>query len=156
MFEFINERKSLRLTRVVGAAAVLALAILLCTTLAAIAQDDNSLWVAPDDAKKVHNPVKPTPDGLAAAAQLYKVNCSGCHGPKGDGKGLAADGLPKKPANFTDAKMMKEASDGELFWKMTNGRMPMPDWERLTETQRWELVNYLRTFAAKSAAPAQK
>src|ERR1700719_1228417 len=85
MFDLINERKSLRLTRIVGHGALLALVILLGTSLAATAQDDNSPWVAPDDAKKVHNPVKSSPDTLAAAAQLYKLNCAGCHGPKGDG-----------------------------------------------------------------------
>jgi mono/diheme cytochrome c family protein len=156
MLELINERKSLCLARVVGHGAVLALLVLRCATLAATAQDDNSPWVAPDEARKVHNPVKSTPDGLAAAAQLYKINCAGCHGPKGDGNGPAAEGLPRKPSNFTDANMMKEATDGELFWKMTNGRPPMPDWERLTEMQRWQLVNYLRTFAAKSAGPGKK
>jgi mono/diheme cytochrome c family protein len=41
--------------------------------------------------------------------------------------------------------MMQKATDGELFWKMTTGRAPMPSWQdKLTETQRWELVNYLR------------
>ena len=156
MFELINERKSLRLTRVVGHGAVLVLVILLGATLAATGQDDNSPWVAPDDAKKVHNPVKSSPGSLAAAAQLYKINCAGCHGPKGDGNGPAAEGLPRKPANFTDAKMMKEATDGELFWKMSNGRPPMPAWEILSETQRWQLVNYVRAFASKSAGPGKK
>ena len=156
MFELINGRKSLRLTRVVGHGAVLALVILLGATLAATGQDDNSPWVAPDDARKVHNPVKSTPDSLAAAAQLYKINCAGCHGPKGDGNGPAAEGLPRKPANFTDVKMMKEATDGELFWKMSNGRPPMPAWEILSETQRWQLVNYVRTFASKATGPGKK
>jgi len=156
MFEVINERKPKRLTRVFGQGTVLALLIFLTAGVAAVAQDDNSPWVAPDDAKKVQNPVKSTPDSLAAAAQLYKLNCAGCHGPKGDGNGPAAEGLPRKPANFTDAKMMKETTDGELFWKMTNGRAPMPDWERLSETQRWQLVNYVRTFASKSASHGNK
>jgi mono/diheme cytochrome c family protein len=132
----------------------LALLVLLGGSARIIAQDEssNTPWVAPDDAKKVQNPVKPTPEGLASAAHLYKLNCAGCHGLKGDGKGAAAEGLPRKPANFTDTKMMSEATDGELFWKMTTGRPPMPTWETLSETQRWELVNYLRTFAAKAAS----
>lgn len=46
--------------------------------------------------------------------------------------------------------MMKKATDGELFWKMTTGRAPMPSWQdRLSETQRWELVNYLRELTKK-------
>jgi mono/diheme cytochrome c family protein len=131
-----------------------AVVIILGLSARVTAQDEssNTPWVAPDDAKKVKNPVKPTPEGLASAAHLYKLNCAGCHGAKGDGKGAAAEALPRKPANFTDAKMMGETTDGELFWKMSTGRPPMPTWQTLSETQRWELVNYLRTFASKAAA----
>ena len=47
--------------------------------------------------------------------------------------------------------MMKAATDGELFWKMSNGRGMMQTWkDQLSENQRWLLVNYIRTFAAKS------
>jgi mono/diheme cytochrome c family protein len=115
------------------------------------ADDDSARWVAPPDARKVQNPIKPTPETLAEGAHLFKLNCAGCHGVKGDGNGAAAEGLPKKPANFTDVKMMKEATDGELFWKITTGRPPMPTWESLPENQRWELVNYIRTFAKTGA-----
>jgi mono/diheme cytochrome c family protein len=102
-------------------------------------------WKAPAAAAKVPNPVKPTPAGLKAAAALYQQNCVICHGEKGASNGPAASSLPQKPANFTDKKMMDQATDGELFWKMTNGRAPMPSWQdRLTKMQRWELVNYLR------------
>lgn len=129
--------------------------VFLIGAFAVRADDADAPWVAPDDARKVQNPVKPTPENLAEAAHLYKLNCAGCHGVKGDGNGAAAEGLPKKPANFTDAKMMKEATDGELFWKITTGRPPMPTWESLPETQRWELVNYVRTFSAKAGTKAQ-
>jgi mono/diheme cytochrome c family protein len=119
------------------------------------ADENNSLWLAPENQKKLQNPVKPSSEGLAAGAHLYKLNCAGCHGVKGDGHGPAAGGLPQRPANFTDQKMMSEMTDGELFWKMSTGRGNMPAWEALTEMQRWQLVNYLRTFAAKPA-PADK
>ena len=60
--------------------------------------------------------------------------------------------LPRKAANFTDAIKMATMTDGELFWKMSNGRAPMPAWKELLPVkQRWELVNYLRTFAHTSA-----
>src|SRR5258708_2121691 len=95
----------------VGTRLGLARAIFLMATVVAVgipmpvgAQDDKTPWFAPDDAKKVQNPVKATPDGLASAAHLYKLNCAGCHGVKGDGNGAAAAGLERKPANFSDAK----------------------------------------------------
>ena len=42
-------------------------------------------WVAPDDAKKVKNPVPPTQETLAEAQQLFTDNCVLCHGEKGMG-----------------------------------------------------------------------
>jgi mono/diheme cytochrome c family protein len=53
---------------------------------------------------------------------------------------------------------MKDVTDGELFWKMSKGRGVMPAWEdQFSETQRWELVNYLRTLLPKPvSAPAPK
>jgi mono/diheme cytochrome c family protein len=109
------------------------------------AQQVKQPWKAPTSADAVQNPVKPTSAGLKDAQALYQKNCGICHGPKGASNGAAAGSLPQKPANFTDAKMMQKATDGELFWKMTTGRAPMPSWQdKLTDTQRWELVNYLR------------
>jgi mono/diheme cytochrome c family protein len=109
------------------------------------AQQVKQPWRAPASADAVKNPVKPDPAALKEGQALYQKNCVICHGAKGASNGPAAGSLPQKPANFTDAKMMQHASDGELFWKMTTGRAPMPSWQdKLTETQRWELVIYLR------------
>jgi mono/diheme cytochrome c family protein len=39
-------------------------------------------------------------------------------------------------------------TDGEIFWKITTGRRPMPGFQnQLSDVQRWQLVNLLRTFA---------
>ena len=149
-----NETSSLHHGRALKGCLLLLVVMLLGIGSRAVAQDDsaNTPWVAPDEAKKVKNPIKPTPEGLASAAHLFKLNCAGCHGVKGDGKGAAAEALPRKPANFTDSKMMNATTDGELFWMISTGRPPMPTWQTLSETQRWELVNYIRTFASKAPA----
>ena len=69
-----------------------------------------------------------------------------CHGASGKGDGAAAAALPPpKPADWTSAKVQAE-TDGELFWKITNGRGAMPPWKHLPEKDRWELVNYIRTL----------
>lgn len=124
------------------------LVIGLASTLSA--QQVKQPWIAPASASAVKNPVKPSPAGMTEAEHLFQQNCAICHGKTGASNGPAAGSLPQKPANFTDAEMMKKATDGELFWKMTNGRAPMPSWQdRLSETQRWELVNYLRELTRK-------
>jgi mono/diheme cytochrome c family protein len=122
----------------------------------AAATEQSTAWMAPAAARKIKNPVRPTPEGLKEADDLFQQVCSSCHGAKGQGDGALAKTLTPKPANFTDAKTMSKATDGELFWKMTNGRGPMPPWQQLPETQRWELVNYLRTLMPKRNLPSKK
>lgn len=131
-------------------ASLLLAVIFLSTGMAKAQGTQEAAWEAPDDAKKVENPVKPTPKDLKQAAQTFQANCVPCHGKAGAGDGAAAASLNPKPANFTDAKLMNQATDGELFWKMSTGRGPMPSWkDQLSDTQRWQMVNYLRTLATK-------
>ena len=116
--------------------------------VAGIAAQDASApapWVAPDDAKKVKNPVPATEETLAAAERLFTDNCVLCHGEKGLGDGPGAKTIKIKPANFADPKVQASETDGSLFWKITNGRGPMPSWkDDLSDKERWELVNYIR------------
>lgn len=105
-------------------------------------------WAAPEEAKKVKNPVAKSDKVLGDAKKLFETNCLACHGPKGLGDGAAAAGLPVKPANWTAPDTQKQ-TDGELFWKITNGRGPMPPWKHLSDSERWALVHFLRTFAKK-------
>lgn len=106
-------------------------------------------WVTPKAAEGVKNPVRVNPAGLAEAKTLYITNCGPCHGNKGKGDGVAAAALNPKPADHTSAKVQKE-TDGSLYWKLSEGRNPMPSYKKiLTDQQRWKLVNYIRTLAAK-------
>ena len=99
-------------------------------------------WKAPADAKAMKNPVK----GVGNAKKTIETNCVTCHGASGKGDGVAAAALPPpKPADWTSARVQAE-SDGELFWKISNGRGAMPPWKHLPEKDRWEIINYLRTL----------
>jgi mono/diheme cytochrome c family protein len=106
-------------------------------------------WSATSAARKLTNPVSPTAQALAAAKPDYAEHCQNCHGEKGDGKGEKAPELSVAPGNFTDARTMRGRTDGELYWQITRGRLPMPAFDdKLTDQQRWQLVDYIRTFAA--------
>jgi mono/diheme cytochrome c family protein len=146
-----NKGTSLWLARAIGACLVLALCIFALGRVAA--QETAPVpWVAPDDAKKVKNPIPPTPETLADAEQLFSDNCVLCHGEKGLGDGPGAKTIKVKPANFTDAKLMAAETDGSLFWKMSNGRGPMPSWkDTLTDKERWELVGFIRKLTKDAA-----
>jgi len=143
---------SLWLARAAGACLVLGICIFTVGRLRA-QEATPAPWVAPDDAKKVKNPFPPTQETLADAEQLFTDNCVLCHGEKGLGDGPGAKTIKVKPANFTDAKMMAAETDGSLFWKMSNGRGPMPSWkDTLSDKERWELVGYIRKLTKDAAA----
>ncbi len=112
-------------------------------------------WLAERRAKRMPNPVPSTEENLKAGAQIYSDHCVQCHGVKGDGKGQKAAQLSVEPGNLTDSKTMHQSTDGELFWRITVGRNPMPAYEdKLTPTQRWQAVDYIRRFAKPSDAAA--
>ncbi len=126
--------------------------------LAALAIPHGTPWPVPEAAKKVANPVKATPQALAAAKKIYVEVCAQCHGDTGKGDGTEAMMYTVKPANFTEKHMMDSMTDGEIFYKITEGRRPMPSFKNsLTEEQRWQLVHFVRTFAkeSKKAQPKQ-
>lgn len=102
-------------------------------------------WVAPSDAKNLKNPLAKSDKAVTDGKKIAETNCAPCHGPKGLGDGPAAAALPVKPANWTSPAVQAE-SDGELFWKITNGRGPMPPWKHLSENDRWALVQYIRSL----------
>jgi mono/diheme cytochrome c family protein len=112
------------------------------------------VWKVPERAARVANPVKPEPRSMAEAKKIYINECLVCHGPSGRGDGSKAPDLTTHPGDFSDPKMMQQ-TDGELFWKITRGKTPMPAYRtKFTDSQRWAMVNYLRTFIDARGATA--
>jgi len=99
-----------------------------------------------------------------AGKAVYERKCAGCHGDKGDGKGAAAELLVPKPRDFTKGLYKirttgnKVPTDQDLFKIITDG-MPgtsMPSWAVLPDKERWNLVAYIKTFAADVFKEAPK
>jgi hypothetical protein len=108
-------------------------------------------WFVPRQAREMRNPVGVSPQGLKSAARIYQRSCASCHGRTGASNGPAARALPQDPADFTNEDLMRKVTDGELFWKISTGRAPMPSYlNTLSATQRWQLVNYLRMLAMRA------
>jgi mono/diheme cytochrome c family protein len=108
-------------------------------------------WPVPEEAKQLKNPLQPTAAALKSAREVYLDKCAHCHGDTGKGDGRDASRYDPQPTDFTDAKLMNGATDGELFYKISEGKKPMPVFKnKLTEDQRWELVLFIRSFAQSS------
>jgi len=108
-----------------------------------------STWKAPEKAKKLENPLKPSDRVLKAGDQIFKQLCTVCHGKAGKGDGIAAASLNPKPANLT-SEIVQKQTDGEIFWKIDQGRSPMPTFKnQLSEKQIWAVVDYIRTLKPK-------
>ncbi len=106
-------------------------------------------WVAPSEVGKKKNPIAVDDASIAAGKKIYSFNCEICHGKKGRGDGPKVAELDKEPSDFTKEDLQAQ-TDGELFWKLSEGKKPMPAFKKdLTEEQRWQAVIYLRTFAKK-------
>ena len=113
---------------------------------AAGADSKSDKWLSPAPSAAKKNPVASTPESIAAGQKIYSKTCAMCHGNSGDADGPAVIELNIHPAKLSDPNLTTE-SDGSLFWKITTGRKPMPAYgKRLSETDRWNLVNYIRTL----------
>ena len=95
------------------------------------------------------NPTTADEASLARGQELFVINCRMCHGQTGEGTGPIAPFLANKPANLT-SPVVQSKSDGSMFLTITNGitgKMP-PLNENLLVSERWDVVNYIRTLKA--------
>lgn len=85
---------------------------------------------------------------------LYQAHCAVCHGTAGRGDGPAAQTLHPRPADLTGAHLGHHTA-GDLFWWLTHGipGTAMPGFAaQLTEPDRWDVVQAIRTLAAAAQA----
>jgi mono/diheme cytochrome c family protein len=104
------------------------------------------------DAAKLKNPVKATAESVAAGKAAFTKNCRFCHGADAKGNGpMAPQGT--HPSDLTDAKWDRGSTDGEIFAVIRDGAGPKFDMKgyksKMTETEIWNVVNFLRSVGPK-------
>ena len=102
------------------------------------------------------------PTMIAKGKEIYTAKCVLCHGEKGDGKGPGSVGLPLKPADFTDAKMVADMPGNYMFWRVSEGGLvepyksmgsAMPPWKAdLSIPDRWAVIAYIHTLSGHDGA----
>ena len=79
-----------------------------------------------------------------------------CHGKEGNGKGDVAVDMKLCMHDETNSATLKDRSDGELFYIIKKGKDQMPpEGDRVKDEAIWDMVNYVRSFAKKTA-PVEK
>jgi mono/diheme cytochrome c family protein len=104
-------------------------------------------WPVPDNYKKMKNPVTSDASSINDGKALWNTHCKSCHGSKGLGDGSKAAQLKTEPGDFSRAIVQNE-TDGELFYKISEGRDDMPGFKKKLPDadERWSLVNFMRTL----------
>jgi len=103
-----------------------------------------------------------TEEFVEAGREIYIRRCSFCHGLIGDGNGPAADYLDPRPRDFTLGTFKFRTTisgelptDADLFRTVSRG-LPGTAMQAfddqlikngLSETQRWQVIAYIQTFA---------
>lgn len=125
---------------------MLTVSLLLMVAIAGSAFFQQKEWKAPASADAKKNPLTADAVTIAAGKAVYVKECQSCHGKKGKGDGPSAKDLDIPAGDFTKA-ITQSQSDGALFWKISEGRKPMPSFKKkLNETQIWQSVVYMRTL----------
>jgi mono/diheme cytochrome c family protein len=99
----------------------------------------HAIETVPEKARARSNPLENQPDAQVAGGKLYEQHCAECHGNKAEGG--------KKGASLLKPQVA-QATPGALFWILTNGVIwrDMPDWSKLPEQQRWQIVAFLKSL----------
>lgn len=126
------------------------LTVLLSLVLVALSEEQSKTeWTVPATEAQKKNPVARNESSIAAGQKIYLKRCGACHGKTGNGDGPDAADLGIHPAKLSD-RALREESDGALFWKITVGKKPMPNYAtRLSPTDRWNVINYIRSLGAR-------
>jgi len=103
-------------------------------------------------------PFAPTTESVAAGRKIFiEQDCVKCHGKSGQGDGVEANKLeddwkvPIRPADLSLRHFKNGKRDRDIFRVFTTGLngTPMPAFDELTEAQRWQLVDFIKSLEQK-------
>ena len=113
-------------------------------------------WQAPDEVRQLQNPLSETAEVINKGQKVFQSLCASCHGDKGTGNPVMLKTLNPPPADLTSTAVQQQ-TDGEIFWKITEGRGVMASYKNmLSEEDRWAVVKYIRQLGKTQTASDKK
>ena len=106
----------------------------------------------------MQSPIEADTESIERGKEVYRINCTECHGDGGMGDGQTGEQLNIPPAFIAHSSQMM--SDGYLFWRVNEGGVEvdtgMPAFkEKLAEEEIWDAINYVRALGSGEAMPAE-
>ena len=130
-----------------------AIAVLACGGVLLVSGDAPAKLTR-EDAQKLKSPVANTKKSIARGRVLFMQNCTSCHGENGKAEGsLVADAT-----DLTSPTLYKSGTtEGEILHSIRDGagdQMPAFKSQLDSETDIWNLVNFVRSLWPESTRPA--
>jgi hypothetical protein len=108
-------------------------------------------WVVPKENDELVSNFQFSDEIIKSGESLYQKNCLSCHGDPTKGNYAPLQPSPGDPAS----EKFQKQSDGSMFYKITEGRVLMPQFKNiLSEKERWEVVAFIRSFNKNYVQPA--
>lgn len=104
---------------------------------------EKSTWEIPADKAEKLSPTPFTEETRKAGEVIYNANCVSCHGNPSKKNFIP---LVPEPGDPADEKFSSDL-DGELLYKLQEGRGAMPSFKAtLSTSDLWNVISYIRSF----------
>lgn len=92
---------------------------------------------------------------IKRGAELYKLHCAACHGPKGKGNGAMAQGLEPQPTNFHTPEKAEGLSPFQAYNTIRLGvdGTSMRAFDELNDDEVWDLAFYVISLPYRDGNP---
>jgi mono/diheme cytochrome c family protein len=100
--------------------------------------------------KEIKDPLENTSENLVEGKRLYDINCSPCHGEKGEGNGQLVELPGGGDGPFTSRPqpyktLLPTLNDGGIFYSVSYGKNMMgPYGFQLSVKERWQVIHYIK------------
>jgi hypothetical protein len=127
--------------------------ILLILFFAFASESFSQEWTVPENKKSKVSPFKFSEETVKKGESLFNTNCQSCHGNPGKKNFANITPSPGDPASAD----YQAQTDGEMYYKITTGRSPMPSFRTiLEEDDRWNIISFIRSFNRNYVQPEPK